>query len=311
MSATQTGQTSETANRRLLPKPVKDAGVRLFRDVLADVVLSKPAELPSFAEPISLHLLMSNATRQMGLLALRSYEWSTGFRWETFIHDDGTLTSPDLEKIAQVAPYATIVRRTDADKLAAELLKAHPQCASNRMKHNWFLKFFDCCFHAPHPNYIVLDTDVIFYRKPDEILDWCRNKPGSCHYMKDARETYCSPRSEILERVGLDLWEAVNSGICLMPKSAVDLDLSERFLAEFAENARHYIFLEQTLFAVAGAALGRGGTLPETYEISWKTLRRKDGIARHYVGIIKHDLLYAEGVTTLLARLPFRRRENS
>ncbi len=289
-------------NKRILPEPVKKAGIWFFKDIVGAFCLRTSRALPVADEEVSLHLLMSGATSVMGLLALRSFERETGRTWRTFVHDDGTMSDKDVARVNRVAPNARVVRRAEADVRMGTFLAGYDSLASNRVRHPWFLKFLDCAAFAPYDDYIVLDTDVIFFHPPFEILDWASARPGSAHFMKDARETYCSPREEILKRTGLNLWDAVNSGICLMPKKAVDLSLADSFVRLFEEDAKHYIFLEQTLFAVAGAALGSGGTLPTTYEISWNTFRQRNSIARHYVGIIKHDLLYFEGATTMLFR---------
>lgn len=293
------------APKRILPPPVKAAGVWFFRDVVCGLVTRMPRPDRVWDGPVSVHLLMSGATRKMGLMALKSFEWATGRRWETFIHDDGTMSGADVEAVKKIIPEARLVRRAEADERMDKELARYPAAAANRKKHPWFLKFLDCAVFAPHEDYIVLDTDVIFYRRPAEILEWAEARPGTCHFMRDLRETYCSPREVIKAKTGLDLWEAVNSGICLMPKRAVNFDLAEGFLRSFENEARHYIFLEQTLFAVAGSAHGKGGTLPAAYEISWKTFRRKEAIVRHYVGIIKHDLLYLEGGLGLLRQRLF------
>ncbi len=291
--------------KRILPAPVKRAGVAFFKDFIVGCVLRRPRPHKISEDGVTLHLLMSHTTCRMGLLALRSFEWQTGRLWKTYIHDDGSLTQEDIDEVNRHAPGVEVISRARADTDLAQWLEKYPRCLTNRSRHNWFLKFFDCAHYASYENYMVLDTDVIFFKRPTEILEWMRTCPTSCHFMKDARETYASPRELIRERMKLDLWEAVNSGICLMPKKAVDLDLAEHFLEQIADDARHYIFLEQTLFAVAGAAIGEGGTLPATYEISWNIRRNPAGIARHYVGNIKHDLLYAEGGGTLFLRTLF------
>ena len=60
----------------------------------------------------------------------------------------------------------------------------------------------------------------------------------------------------------MKIWERVNTGICLMPKSAISLELSERLIAAFETSAHHPQFFEQTLYAVMASALNQGGMLP-------------------------------------------------
>ena len=95
--------------------------------------------------------------------------------------------------------------------------------------------------------------------------------------------------------MGLPLWERVNSGLDLMVRPSVSLDLAETFLERCSPMAREFHFLEQTFFAVAGSAWNRGGKLPGEYEISWTNLRRPGAICRRYVGPFKNDALFING----------------
>lgn len=247
-------------------------------------------------------MVISQRMLEMGMLTLRSLEYHTGRCWAPIIHDDGSLTDRDVEILSGHFPDARVIRRADANRELDEVLAAHPASRESRSKHNWFLKNFDTWHFAPHDRYIVIDSDIVFFRRPDKMMKWIEEGEDSVWLMEDTNEKYAMPREEIEAIMGFPLWRKVNSGLDLMPKASFDLDLAEKFLSLCGPEAKHFQFLEQTFFAVTGSAWGRGGTLPPEYEISWGNFRRKDGVCRHYVGPFKDDLLWIEGATTFYHR---------
>lgn len=267
------------------------------RNVLAKAALRNHVRPSTVIGDPAVHMLVSSKTWDAGVLAAASFEHHTGRRWKFFIHDDGTLDESARRGIREVFDDAVIIGRAEADKRAAELLAGHPKCLDRRSRHNLFLKFSDFVAWTPGRRFIVLDSDVIFFRRPAEIVAWAESGADTCHYNEDTKEKFCIPRPFIQERLGVDMWPRFNSGLVLMPAEAVSLDAAERLVEAFEENAHHPQFFEQTLYGLMGSIWGRGGHLPATYEISWGYLRHRGAVCRHYVGDFKHDLLYVEGAT--------------
>ena len=257
--------------------------------------------------PVSVHMLVSSQTWDAGIMAALSFEHFSGRRWPLFIHEDGSVSPAQRDTIERILPGVRFVPRPEAEARIPHHLSGHPKCLSNRSRHNLFLKFLDFPVYAPYDRFIVLDSDVLFFKRPGEILNWVDSGKEECWFNEDTKEKYCIPRPQIEEAFKMRIWERVNTGICLMPKSAISLELSERLITAFESNAHHPQFFEQTLYAVMASALNRGGMLPTTYNINWGYLRAPGSICRHYVGAFKHDLLYIEGAPSLLALLAISR----
>lgn len=250
---------------------------------------------------VSVHMLVSSRTWHAGLLAAAAFEHHTNHRWRFFIHEDGTVGPEARGCIENLLPDATFVSRGEADARAGSVLRDFPLCLSQRSKHNLFLKFSDFAAFAPEKRFIVLDSDVIFFRRPAKILEWLGSGSMDAFYNEDTKEKYCIPRDRIADALGIDLWPRFNSGLLLLPRAAIDFSLAERLLAAFESTAHHPQFFEQTLYALMASAWGRGGPLPAEYEISWGYLKKRGAVCRHYVGEFKHDLLYIEGAPLFLA----------
>jgi hypothetical protein len=233
------------------------------------------------------------------MLAAISFEFFTQRRWNLFIHEDGSVDEATRREIEQLLPGVHFIPRSLSEELVQKRLEPYPNCQLLRREHNLFLKFFDLPAFAPGERFILLDSDVIFFNRPEEILTWVDSQSQECRYNEDTKEKYCIPRYEIEPALGIELWPRFNSGLVLMPLAALSLPLAEQLLTTFKTSAHHPQFFEQTLYALMASAWNRGGALPATYEISWGFFRKPHSICRHYVGAFKHDLLYIEAVLTL------------
>lgn len=255
------------------------------------------------AEGIGIHMLVSGSTIHGGMLAAASLELHSGRRWKWFVHSDGSVTDRQAADLCRIFPDIRYIAREEADIRSAEFLRAHPMCLANRSRHNLFLKFLDVAAFAEGPQLMVLDSDVIFFSRPREILEWVDTRSKVARYNEDTREKFCIPRGEIEAALPVVPPPRFNSGLVLMPRDAMNLDLAERLLKIFEDRAHAPQFFEQTLYALmAGVNPEGAAALPRSYEISWGYLRSRGSVCRHYVGEFKHDLLYIEGATTLAMR---------
>lgn len=273
--------------------------------ILGTCVMSlwrRPSEKFLKNKDISVHMLVSSKTWHAGLLAAMSFEFFTERRWNFFIHEDGSVNEIDRKKIEKVFPGVRFVSRKESEERVQKYLEAHPLCVDHRKRHNLFLKFFDVPSFAEE-RFIFLDSDVIFFRKPQEILDWADDKSEAFLYNEDSQEKYCIPRNEIETAFKLTLLPRFNSGLMLLPKKSLSLDCAEDFLKTFESIAHHPQFFEQTLYAVMATQSEKAKPLPLSYEISWNFFRKKNAIARHYIGVFKNDILYLEAPVILLWEL--------
>ena len=282
---------------KILPASLRHWAIDFCRGNFAASAVRRRVPLAHHGHAVSLHMVLSRDGLLMGQLALRSLEFHSGSSWAPVLHDDGSLSDSDVAELQVNFPDATVIRRAEADAALGEALAGYPQCRDNRLKHPWFLKVFDTRHFAPHDRYIVIDSDIVFFRMPDFVLNWMEERLDTFWFMEDTKEKYSSPRAGIEAAMGFPLWKRVNSGLDLMVRPAVDLSLAEKFLERCAPMAREFHFLEQTFFAVAGSAWGKGGKLPVEYEISWTNFRRPGAVCRHYVGPFKNDALFIEGAS--------------
>jgi beta-1,4-mannosyltransferase len=60
-----------------------------------------------------------------------------------------------------------------------------------------------------HSHFLLFDSDLLFFRKPVEILSWCKTTPEECWFNRDVQESCSVPEKIARELFGIDLWPKV------------------------------------------------------------------------------------------------------
>jgi hypothetical protein len=260
---------------------------------------------PHAGEPfqeIPVHLLTGSEDWLLACWMLASWFHMTQRNWRVIIHDDGHLPPEAAPAFVKIAPGVRGVSAGDADRAVLDALAGHPECRKYRLTHPLARKIFDVPTLTRGDRFIILDSDVLFFRRPEAILRWCDQATEECWFNQDVKESLPISREEAREKLGIDVWPRVNSGLCLMDRGAIDLDLCERALRETSLLAGHVWLVEQSLFAICASARGQGGLLPPEYEVSLEWNARPEAVARHYVGAVRQRF-YGDGIARVKGSL--------
>lgn len=260
-------------------------------------------------EKVPLHVVCGSEHVMMLQWMLASWFVATRRNWKVIVHDDGSLHRDHFDLLVSRFPHVEIHWRGDADRAMGDRLKAFPRCANYRHRMPQALKCFDVGWMTPSPDrrFLLLDPDIIFFRKPNRILAWCdaelqSGRPISVWFNEDAQEPAPFGPADTPAELGFRIWPRVNSGLCLLDASLIDLDFCEYLLNLPAMQDCVDWRLEQTLLALLASRRNVGGLLPRQYEVSLGRHRQEDSVARHYVGAVR-GRFWAEGVNTAAALL--------
>jgi len=247
---------------------------------------------------VPVHVLTGEKDWQLCAWMLASFFHHTEHTWNVVIHDDGTLTEEIRRELAALFKNSRIIPRAQADATLDAVLKPLPFAYEYRGMHPLALKIFDMPYYCESTRFIMLDSDVLFFNHPREIMDWVGSGAKQCWFNEDIAEGSLVSEKESLEDLGVKLWPRVNSGIGLIHKEAIDFEFCDRVLGETSALKGHLWRVEQTLFALCASRAGQGGLLPKTYEVSLGKIAAEDCVARHYVGAVR-DRFYGEGLKSL------------
>jgi len=231
--------------------------------------------------------LLGHAHVEMALLCLGSLLRFSAAPLRLRIHDDGSLTEADLERL-DVLGHPEIVSRREADDRLAEALAARPATRAFRAANPLALKLLDVPLLAAGDDLAYCDSDVLFLRPFSGLF---RLPPGcGALFMCDPQNAYSVRSWHMLTEPRLRLAARVNTGIIGFRTRWFDPDLVEWFLARpryrFAP-----VWVEQTCWALLAQPAGCRLLDPEMIGIPVPGRGPSEKqVALHFVSPVRHLL---------------------
>jgi lipopolysaccharide biosynthesis glycosyltransferase len=229
-----------------------------------------------------IHSLLGKRHVGMCLWSIKSLLHFSGKRYSVVLHDDGSLTDRDIHKLEQHLVNVRVIRKPFADNQIVSKINTYPNVLKYRFgdlgQTEWgkrmsifSLKLLDFNVLANASKILVLDTDVLFFKKPDEIIRWAEDPASKeCLY---AYEEYVPIRDAANTIVGFekktDPQCFFNSGLICFDKSAFNLSVLNDWLGNNKERVdKVYIFEQQTYNHLVHQTLNHG-PLPSSYSFNY------------------------------------------
>lgn len=159
--------------KNLIPWSLK--GINPFLSTYGDKFLfsgigkTKPIEVNPNAET-TIHSAVPHRYLYAYLVAIKSLlQYHSDFA--VTVHDDGSLTDADKKTIRTHIPGSTIIDRAFADKTFSERIN-NPFLQKVRTSYTSYLKLFDSTLFNQSERIIILDTDTLFLKRPEHIINW-------------------------------------------------------------------------------------------------------------------------------------------
>jgi len=227
------------------------------------------------------------------------YEFS-GLRLPLLIYSDGTLEENHARQLAKVFPNARFIHSSVGESLVAKELSCYPNCRRFRKLQPYARKIIDLPILGNSPYILILDSDVLFLRRPEELIQYLgSNLCSRFVFERDFQEAYFATIDEIRERFSVDVASRVNVGIIAADVSNFDYAKIERWLAQ--DEVAQHPWAEQTLWAMY-AGRERTTILGAAYDVTMAARVAPGTVAKHYIGPIR-DFLYTEGIPYLKRHL--------
>ncbi len=253
--------------------------------------------------PIGVHTLGSDAHLLPMLWTLKSFYHFAGVRFPLTIHLQGQNTTEMRRVLPLHFPQARLVTQDESDAVVEAWLREAGLLRLLAMRRQLFLmmKLIDLRLLARSTMVLYFDSDVLFFRRPHELLDRSGALAAEPHlYMRDLYPSYCVTPAQAAADLGVELVPFANSGLMRLVTERIDLDACERFLSHPLLAQPHW-HLEQTLHALYASAQHGLKLLPDTYVLDNDPRSEMDGVvARHYTSPIRR-LLTSEGIAHLVS----------
>jgi len=268
-----------------------------YRDIVRPRILGTPAVSGTTDPLCELHVLTCRGDWLNLIWGLKSFYHHSKRRYALCIHEDGTLPDAGLRQLRHHFPDARLVLRSEADKRAESELRRYPRSLEFRRTNLLAPKVFDFVWHMQGDRMLLLDSDLLFFDAPTELLRRIEDHAYTLNSVnRDIASAYTIEPSAVEMTTGLRVIERFNSGLGLIHRASLRMDWIEEFLALPGITQGHFWRIEQTLFALCSSRYGVE-LLPDEYAVYFEV-----GLggrpSRHYVGAIRH-LLYREGIARL------------
>jgi hypothetical protein len=278
----------------------KGLRVAYWRDVARPRILKTRPVSATGDGACEIHVMTSREDWLNLVWALKSFYWASGKQYRLCVHDDGTLSAEGTNALREHFPGARIIGRAESDARMRSALAGFPNCLQFRFSNLLAPKVFDFPAYLESERMLLLDSDVLFFRRPDALLG-AIDDPGyrMNRFNPDSGSWYTVPPGRVGTDPPFELKNSINSGLALVHRASLRLDWIEEFLQLPTILDGHFWRIEQTLYALCSSRFGVE-LLPEEYRV--RTQGGIDGCpVRHYVGAIRH-LMYREGMRELVRR---------
>jgi hypothetical protein len=255
------------------------------------ILSSPPIAVPKSAD-FDLHVLACSKDFFCLLWALRSFYHFSGRAASLAVHDDGSLGSWHVETLARLFPGLRTISKCESDRELDRHLASLPNCQRLRRRSCFSIKIFDFPYYANADRLILLDSDVLFFEKPADLLA----STDASLFNSDIWTNYLYSIAEIETRFGVTVPEKVNVGLGAMSKNLFDFSFIERILSDDRLQADPF-FIDQTIIAIL-ASRRSIRLLGLEYLVS---LSRglSDVTTKHYTRLVRH-LFFLEGLPRLI-----------
>lgn len=199
--------------------------------------------------------------------------------------DDGSLDESMQVALRRVIPQVRFDPRPDIEARLDRHLPAgrFPTLRKHRLVYPHLRKLTDV--HAGLTGWrLVLDSDMLFFRRPEFILDWLRDPQRPAH-MIDVAQSYGYPTNVLDELAGVSLAERLNVGVIGLKSETVDWERLESWCRTLLERHGSHYLLEQGLTAMLLAGQPCA-VAPETDYVALPPadeVRRPRAVMHHYV----------------------------
>ena len=268
-------------------------------------LLEQLPPLPPFRENrYELHMLCGHRDTDMGIWASWSIMRFLDGQSRLYVHSDGTLTDEDANRWRKIIGEVVVIDRKESDATVERALSTNTTHLYPWRCSNWAsAQLVDIHFFGDAPSMLILDSDVLTFSKPQEVINALDATPPRFAWCKDLRDAYSASPEVLKEITGAEIPARLCAGFLVCPRLGIeDFKMLDEQMGKIEKDPRTdvgHFWSCQTYYALVASRFPGSGSFPEAYS-------NTDGrtgdqqVLRHYVGIPKVRFrYYAEGLARI------------
>lgn len=223
------------------------------------------------------------------LFCIQSLVKVTDKKFRFVLIDDGTFDEEITTKIAQLLPHADIITAAIINKNLYKVLPENefPILHQKRKEYPHIKKLTD--IHTiPGTWKLVLDSDMLFWNEPKQIIDWLNNPSAPLH-MTDCERSYGYSENLMEKLKGHKIPDLINVGVLGLNSEAINWKDLEHWISVLEKQEGKTYYLEQALSAMLIADLHAEALDTGNYKVNptKEDVLNNVGVLHHYVDLSK------------------------
>jgi hypothetical protein len=245
-----------------------------------------PPSQPSSGQSLKVHFLTGEDYWYQTLYCFLSLQRFCTDRITPVLYSDGSPPGPYWDEFQRVVPWADIRGEQETEERIQQALPPDKYSLLHEWRHDTpplLRKLVD--LHAGSSGWkLLLDSDMLFFRRPDFLIEWLRCPSKPC-FMVDVSSFYSYSSQLRYELVEYPIPEAVNIGILGLKSGNVDFDRMQEWLEILIEEEGAKYPLDQPLCSLMLAGCECEIAPPDKYVVlpSLEEGRNPSSVLHHYV----------------------------
>lgn len=253
-------------------------------------------------DDFELHTLVCKKDLVSSIWTLKTFYHFSETRPRLLIYSDGSLNQADINQLTHHFINAKIVSRDQFNVDMERFLKDFKHSLRYSKIESFYcaLKLFGPMFYPQKNGVLYLDSDVLFFQKPVDMLDYI--KTGKPFHMSDYQNFYAYPAEILRMEFGVNMISNLNAGLFYISKNDYSdhIELVEEYFEKTAifkskvfDVNKHEQTLASILLSKANAARLNGN-----YQISTDPITAKT-VSHHFVRDGSRGAFYTRGLRRL------------
>lgn len=243
-----------------------------------------------FVDDVEIHVLCQKKDSDMLAWSLFSFINESGICPKIIVHDDGSFDQTAVNKLERKFPKLSVLSLKKADELINNIPGLTPKLLEFRKRgHKLIYKLVDIFLLSQSKKVMILDSDVLFFGYPREILEFISGAINCDSLISKHDGTYDLKMSDdYLKKRNIlkNNADCMNSGIILYNKGEIGLEK----LLEYFENTQRKpgdYFVEMSGWGCLIAQTKFNFLPPDRYHIKGKS--NQNTIAKHFTNPRRHE----------------------
>ena len=239
--------------------------------------------------PFTVHMMLCKRDLEMAMCSAKAFNNVMGDGMRYRFHDDGSLDETDVIFVEKHLPGTKVILRREADQRAQKELSEYPKILEYRKNQIMSLKIIDVTIWGEGDRFCYVDSDVLFFKKPDFFIKALKGEIPKNYFNKDIQNAYMQTPDAIESFLNIRPLEKANAGLWVMNRADINLDTIESWLNNpgFKKSLYGYTLDQTFISMLANNSEGGAEHLPSTYDVNFFK-KPEVSVCKHYVGAVRH-----------------------